>query len=177
MGFPFERVTRIFQISDISLVRVPRKVLCNHWLSHIHTSPNTPNPISVIDKWQRQTSKLPQQEIRKKKEHVADANVQTTTAGNHKEEKHVADANVQTTSAGNQKDEKIFGRRKRPNYHSRKSERRKNMWQTQTSKLPQQEITKKKKHVADANVQTTSAGNQKVERIFGRRKRPNYHSR
>ena len=95
--------------------------------------------------WQTQTSKLPQQEIKKMK-------------------KFLADANVQTTTAGNQKEERTCGRRKRPNYHSRKSQRRKNMWQTQTSKLPQQEIKKLKAFLADANVQTTTAGNQIEEK-------------
>ena len=50
------------------------------------------------------------------------------------------------------------------------------MWQTQTSKLPQQQLKKKKEYVADKNVQTTTVGNQMEERICGRRKRPNYHS-
>ena len=41
MGFPFERVTRVFQIFDTFLVHVQRKVLRNHWCSHIHRFPNT----------------------------------------------------------------------------------------------------------------------------------------
>ena len=48
------------------------------------------------------------------------------------------------------------------------------MWQTQTSKLPQQQC-EKQQYVADANFQATTALMRK-ERICGRRKRPNYHN-
>ena len=106
----------------------------------------------VVDMWETQTSKLPQQQC-EKKEYVADANLQTTTAAMRKE--------------------RICGRLKRPNYHSSNA-KRKNMWQTHRSKLPQQQC-EKKEYVADAKVQTTTAAMRKG-RICGRRKRPNYHN-
>ena len=136
MSFPFERVTGLFQIFDTFFVRLPRKFFGDHRCSHFHRCLDTLIPMRVVDMWQMQTSKLPWQQC-EKKEHVADAIVQTTTAAMRKERK--------------------CGRRKRTNYHSGNAKRKK-MWQTQTSKLSQRQC-EKKEYVADANFQATTASN------------------
>ena len=95
VGLPFERVTEIFQVFNTFFIHVPRKIFGDHRCSHLHRCLDTLIPMRVVDMWQTQASKLPQQQC-EKKEYVADANVQTTRAA------------IRT--------EKICGSRKRPNY-------------------------------------------------------------